>query len=836
MGSFWWCDMIRHSKFDFRVAWFSMIALVICCDLAVGQVVIQRGVQEPQRIAPQVIRGGARFLIDDMVPAGNEAQGVESGGAALKTDPDLEQMLELAGRYQKDGNYQAASQFWQAVLERSGDALFSEDDQTYFSLVNRVEGILAALPPEGLQAYRIKADANAKEILAAGNGPFDSQSLSQVVRQYFLSSLGDESALTLSTLYMDRYDFVGAYRLLRKIVEQYPDPTVSLQEVYLKMALCDSFLGNASGAEVNLAQAESVTRDKDRQRLELVKSSMGKLGLDSVAASTGLSHLPLGSTRRYGVMPALPKDALAEEMQAVWQFYFDPVESYNWADFKDATVLVGEEASGAAAAGTVTSAEKGLIKSWREKGWRATGQLAFHEDQVYFKTAVDMVSWDSRDLPEQFQWRPVWRNAFEVDDYTKLVIMFRRNWNRAGRQRQQTTLDAPFSTREIQLFGDQVAAQMSVLDGVLYTIEGEPFDDRLKNLPSRQQSHWNTSARRSRSNYMTAYDAETGLALWSLPNRDSEVAVEPADQVPDPDQEVVESPFLRAGGFMGAPVNYRNLVIAPVNQGGAISIYAFDTKQNGKTVWKSFLCDEPETGAVPWSPINLSIDGSDLFVSCGLGVVFVLDPSTGMIRFAKRYQRKGVENKLLRQYGRNMNQLSFSGWSSDTVIPYGQQMICFSSDTSTIEAFNRNTGDLVWRSEMNPLGTKVNYLLGVHDDVLYAAGPETVIGYDLQGEGRMVLGGEPLFAGERSYGRGMLTADGIYLPVGSKIVHIGLTSSTEKPEIIKEAHVDLGTGAPVGNLYSDGEKIWVHGANRIYVLAKTVPPVASGSDGPTNNE
>lgn len=218
------------------------MAFALCCEPVAGQVVIKKMQQEPQQIGPiRVLRGGGRFLIDDMVPAGNQAQDLESGGATLKTDPDLEQWLELADRYQKDGNYQAASRFWQAVLERSGDALFSDDDQTYFSLVNRVEDILAGLPPEGLQAYRVKADASAKEILAAAGSPYDSQALSQVVRQYFLSSLGDEAALTLSTIYIDRYDFVGAYRLLKKIVGHYPDPTVSLQEVYLKMALCSLF-------------------------------------------------------------------------------------------------------------------------------------------------------------------------------------------------------------------------------------------------------------------------------------------------------------------------------------------------------------------------------------------------------------------------------------------------------------------------------------------------------------------------------------------------------------------------------------------------------------------
>ena len=170
------------------------------------------------------------------------------------------------------------------------------------------------------------------------------------------------------------------------------------------------------------------------------------------------------------------------------------------------------------------------------------------------------------------------------------------------------------------------------------------------------------------------------------------------------------------------------------------------------------------------------------------------------------------------------------------MIPYGQQMICFSSDTNTIEAFNRNTGQLIWRSEMNPLGSSVDYLLGVHDDILYAAGRETVIGYDLQGEGRMVLGGEPLFGGEKSYGRGMLTTNAIYLPVGSRIVQIGLTSSSEKPEIIRDSRVDLGTGAPLGNLYSDGEKIWVHGGNRLYVLGKASAEGAVGSGGSEKSE
>ena len=64
----------------------------------------------------------------------------------------------------------------------------------------------------------------------------------------------------------------------------------------------------------------------------------------------------------------------------------------------------------------------------------------------------------------------------------------------------------------------------------------------------------------------------------------------------------------------------------------------------------------------------------------------------------------------------------------------------------------------------------------------------------------------------------MLTSDGIYLPVENEIHKFSLEGKRNKPVRLKTAKVDLGTGAPVGNLYSDGNRIWVHGANRVYAL------------------
>ena len=125
----------------------------------------------------------------------------------LQTDPELEAILEKAKRFQTDGNYRVATKLMQAVLERSGDALYSDDEWVYFSLARQVEQQLAALPEEGLAAYRIEADAEARAMIAAGERGDLANALSQVVSRYFVSSVGDEAAVRLGRLYFGSIRF-----------------------------------------------------------------------------------------------------------------------------------------------------------------------------------------------------------------------------------------------------------------------------------------------------------------------------------------------------------------------------------------------------------------------------------------------------------------------------------------------------------------------------------------------------------------------------------------------------------------------------------------------------
>lgn len=728
-------------------------------------------------------------------------------GAALKTDPDLESVLSKADRYRQDGNYSLASQLWQIVLQKSGDTLYSQDGRTYFSMVDQVESILAGLPAEGLAIYRITADAAAKQILARADQVGDPQALSEVVRLYFISSVGDDAAFQLACVYLDQYDFVGALRLLRKL-QQHPDPSIAAEEITARLALCQIMAGDLGGAELSLAALGDEVQQTNSRGWQLAQLMtqvrQGK--------PTDLGSLGLGGFRQFRVQPLADPATGTGGLTSDWQTYVEPVNnSRNHAETLR-TIATGSDASVKSVADTVTSNERTIIDSWLAAGWQPTGVPVFSGDVVVWKSPYGISAWPKTLIESTPLWRGAWLNQFEPDDATKAMQTVQRMYDPNQRGGASGGLN---QDHLVQLYGDRIHGQMDVINGVVYTLEGRRYDPAMggnNRAPNTQRGfQFNTTFRRARANFLVAYEASSGRALWSLP-------LDKDPQTNANTDAAAESPYLVAGGFMSAPIAFGSFLIAPVNQSGAIYLYALDPNDRGRTIWKTYLCDEPETGANPWSPIQLTLEGSDLFVASGMGVVFVVDPATGMVRFAQRYDRVGKRNTALRQFQWQVNRMDFNGWSEDIIIPYGRQMICFTSDSNRVFALDRNSGKLIWETDMNPLGFKVDYLLGILGDTLYAAGSQTVIAFDLAGEGRMLWGGENMFENGRSYGHGILTDHAIYMPVDDAIWKYSLNGKNGQPEKLSAAHVDLQTGAPIGNLASDGVHLWIHQGSRLIRL------------------
>ena len=823
------------------------LASFAICLLLVGLADAQPVILEIEGGVPIRINGdGFRAFGDQIVIRNGKIQGGDLGvdedageelsGGALKTDPDLEALLDKANRHAEEGNIRVATRLWQAVLERSGDSLYTQDKINYFSISDQIEQILAKLPAEALDIYRVTADASARQILTAADDPNDIGALMRVTGNYFISSEGDDAAFRLGCIYLDRYDFSGALRLFRRIATQHPDPSVSLDEVYARMAICSAMMGDAEQASQSLVDGRGFGADSPA--IDAVERSLDSL-VPSDIRNTALAQqwsTVHGNSRRLAAMPSLPESAFDRDQYAAWQFFVTPKnERYSKKLETVGKVLVGDQYD----AETRDSVEKMMISEWKQNDWRPAGHLLFDKERVYFKAPADFVSFDRQkvndaiasaggeketesDVSDFSAWRSIWRNYFEIDPATSQYERRASSRTRIiNRQQKSAAIVSQLSAVPRHLnFGDRIHQQASLQDGVIYSIEGKSFDDRNRHsTTTRNSGHWNAQFRRTRSNFMTAYEAETGRLLWRLPrvNEAGSPSFDPSEKkavVEDNDQE-----WLSSGGLMAAPVAFADMLILPVNKNGAIYLYGVDPEDEGRTVWSSFLCDEPENGSVASSPINLTIDGSDLFATCGTGVLFAVDPTTGKIRFAKRYRRIGQQDQFVKP-PYSPKKTAFDGWSSDTIIPNGRELICFCSDSSTIFAIDRNDGSKIWETGLRPYGLKVDYIMGAWGDLLYLGGQQTIIAIDLSAEGYIAWGGEDLFDGQTSNGRGMVTPQGVFVPVENAIWRFALKGNKKgRAEVLNQVEAFLGTDAPVGNLYSDGERIWVHGASRLYALA-----------------
>lgn len=151
-----------------------------------------------------------------------------------------------------------------------------------------------------------------------------------------------------------------------------------------------------------------------------------------------------------------------------------------------------------------------------------------------------------------------------------------------------------------------------------------------------------------------------------------------------------------------------------------------------------------------------------------------------------------------------------TGWDDDVVIPYGRALVIMSSDCDKLLALDRRTGELLWESpRTSPFGAASSYCLGVNGRGLFVAGKNIVRRYDIP-SGRLVWEKEI----EDSLGRGCVTDDAVYVPVKDSILKL----DAEKGRELIQVGVALTSDDPVGNLFSDGEKLWVASAGRVYAM------------------
>ncbi len=758
--------------------------------------------------------------------------------ASFSTNEELERLLERADKLVAAGRHDLAPQLWQRVLDEGGGTLATQADglvrtqsngyQSFRPLHQEAERRIAVTGALGLKAYRLQADSQARVLLKNSTEADRERVLEEVVRRYFLSSLGDNAAFELACMQLERQEFSSAAKLLLQLGHA-PDSDLPREAIAARLVVALVRSGtSASSSEVVAGLAQVSPELKALVEADLVRQSATTV---KSGASVGGWPMFFGSPARIRLSDEPSELRNVRQLVASWDYrpHFSLKKAFPPRDNNNRgfgimvingrqVLAIHDPQNGQMiemvvdpdAAPDLTRPE--LIAAWKANQWQPTGELLAAGGRAFFKAQNRLVCVDA--ATGQLVWMGR-KTKFPLDLQTdRWLMMQHAGWG--GVQQDVVGQQRPTTLTEIRLFGDRVAQAMTVVGDLAISVEGE-LDYGLPKLPPKPGEEeadedgvgfgiffgGGGGRQLTRRNWLTAYDVQTGKLRWQRSIAD-------------------ENPTRPKGGFLAAPLATHDLLLAPISDNGTISLLAMD-RVTGLTKWKTPLCEPQTMSQSIWAPVGLSADDDSVYVATGEGAVFSLNQLNGVVNWAVAYPSKPM-NPLIQQQRLQMmmrggmampqnGHVRRADCSENLPIRSGELLIVAASDTDWLFALDARTGSFRWEAPLVPSTDKsgATSVLGVRNGKLWVSGRQIVRRYNAS-NGRIEFE-RPL---ERSLGRGLLTSEAVYLPDNSEIVTLNPDTGAD----IGKLKIPLPHGEPVGNLSSDGRKLYVFGPGHIFVFGK----------------
>ena len=96
-------------------------------------------------------------------------------------------------RFNRRGAWERATKALYAIPDAQATRFVDGTDGFIIPVARKRRAVLAGLPPEGLAAYRLFYDADAKKLLDQAEGPTEQATLEKLFSAYFLTTVGDNA-------------------------------------------------------------------------------------------------------------------------------------------------------------------------------------------------------------------------------------------------------------------------------------------------------------------------------------------------------------------------------------------------------------------------------------------------------------------------------------------------------------------------------------------------------------------------------------------------------------------------------------------------------------------
>ncbi len=198
---------------------------------------------------------------------------------------EVKEAFDDFDRFKRRGAWERAAKALYSIPENQIRRFVDGQDGFIVPVARKRHAVLTGLSAEGLAAYRLFYDADAKKLLDQAEGTTEQATLEKLYSAYFLTTVGDHAADRLGDLYFEQGRFDRAADCWLAVLRDRPDSDLAPALMAVKAALALARAGRL--AESQALRAELADRYRDEEvtiagRKAKAVDHLGKLGGDSV--------------------------------------------------------------------------------------------------------------------------------------------------------------------------------------------------------------------------------------------------------------------------------------------------------------------------------------------------------------------------------------------------------------------------------------------------------------------------------------------------------------------------------------------------------------------------
>lgn len=657
-----------------------------------------------------------------------------SGGLILAADRAATHRLQQARDLLTEGRYSEAAQVLGLLLENPEDYFFQPDPQVpvHKSVKSEAERMIGALPAEGLAAYRLLFEAQARAELRDALDSGDQASLARLSRQFLHTEAGAEATWFLARRYLDQGRALASAMCLERLVRCPTLPADWRPALLLQSAAAWRSAGQPSEASRIVAD---FLGDPEAARSAAI----------AAARQSAEEPAPAIVERLLGLYDAAAQGSRADEEG--WLLYRGSpqrnTESAGGAPLLSAVWKL-RLASEPAIEKLLTQVEQGYAT--QRIPLLPAAQPLVVRDVVLARNANTLVAADF------FSGKRLWEvpveetfesfleqsgRAAQVSAPLVLAGLEQRVWDDA-------TFGALASDGERVFLIDDL--------GVAPGLAGMELNANRIAINLRQRQ----TRPRDDFNRLAAYDVATGKLQWEVGG------------APGPRALPLAETF-----FLGAPLPLAGELYALAEQNSEIRLLALDAA-TGRLDWSQPLSvlERSVSQELLRRLAGVSPSFSDGVLICptAAGGVVAIDLTARALLWGYRYRNLAEDGGG--SFGGNFNvrpamilpgqrRSSPLHWVDSTATVVGQRVLLTPVESDEIHCLDLRTGELLWhRPRADGL-----YLAAVHGDRVVIVGAKQVQLLNLANGRPLATEGIALPGGALPSGRGFLTGNLYYLPL-----------------------------------------------------------------------